>query len=151
VKADEGVEQKQLGLKFSDSVGEGGSVIGQVEPEVGGGNHLDVELGEPCVTGLADAIETDANESGRVFGGEEEDASGFGDGESFEAGGTGGQGDRHVENQETFSGLGFAADDAHGLLGPKALDEPARGIAGQGVEGVGRLNGQAHSLALSGM
>lgn len=151
VKADEGVEQEELGLKFSDGVGEGGSVIGQVEPEVGGGNHLDIELGEASVTGLTDTIETAANEGGRVFGGEEEYASGAGDGESSEASRAGSDSDRHVENEETFSGLGFAADDAHGLLGPKPLDEPARGIGGQRVEGVGGLNGQAHSVALSRM
>ena len=48
----------------------------------------------------------------------------------------------HVEGEEGLAALGLAADDAHGLVGPEALDEPVA-LGRHGGEPPGELDGEA--------
>jgi len=62
-------------------------------------------------------------------------------GELPQTGGAGSDADRHVQRQEAFTALGFPAQNADGLLGPKFFDQPLslRTAAG---ELAGALDGQ---------
>jgi hypothetical protein len=86
---------------------------------------VDVEGGEGDLGGQGDADKTLANDVQGVFGGVEQDTARMGDGETAQAGGAGGDGEGEVEGEEGLAALGLPADDADGLIGPEAIDEPA--------------------------
>jgi hypothetical protein len=79
----------------------------------------------PLAGGQRDAVQTLTDDVERVLGGAEEDAAGLGRREVAQAGGAGGDGEGEVQGEEGLAALGFATDDAHGLLGPESVDEPA--------------------------
>ena len=106
-------------------------IAGVIQAEAGGGDDLDVQRGEVDAGGQRDAVQTLADDVERVLGGVEQDAAGLRRREVAQAGGAGGDGEGEVQGEEGLAALGLAADDAHGLFGPEALDEPAalRGTA----------------------
>jgi hypothetical protein len=54
----------------------------------------------------------------------------------------GGDADGQVEGEEAFAALGFAPDDADGLVAPEALDQPGGEAAGVLGQIAGALNGK---------
>ena len=79
----------------------------------------------------------------RVLGGIEQDATGARHREAAQAGGAGGDRNGEVQSQEGFAALGLAADDADGLVGPQAGNQPVlllRAI-GEAMSGLDRQRG----------
>ena len=65
-------------------------------------------------------------------------------GEAAQAGDAGGDRDGDVEGEERLAALGLAADDADGLLGPQAGDQPALLLGALGEAPCGLDRQQAH-------
>src|SRR5208283_1308558 len=110
----------------------------------GRGDDLDVEIGERDAGGLADAIEAASHDVQRILGGIEQDAARSRHREAAQAGDAGGHGHGDVEGEERFAALGLAADDADGLLGPQAGNEPAVLFLALGEAPCGFDRQQAH-------
>jgi hypothetical protein len=104
---------------------ETGAIGIEVETQAGGGDHLDIEIGEIAAGGGADAVEPAPHDMQGILGGVEEDAPGPLHGEAAQAGRAGGDRDGEVECEEGFAAFRLAADDADGFLGPQAVDQPA--------------------------
>jgi hypothetical protein len=96
-----------------------------IQAKAGSGDDLDVQGGEVDAGGQREAVQALADDVERVLGGVEEDAAGLGRREVAQAGGAGGDGEGEVQGEEGLAALGLAADDAHGLVGPEGVDEPA--------------------------
>ena len=139
MQADEGVEDEEPRPAWRWSR-RGGPGRRRIEPERRCGDHLDVEFGDGETGGGADSVEAPTDDVERIFGGVEQDASGPGYGEAAQAGGSGGDGDGQIEGKEGFAAFWLAADDADGLLGPQAGDEPALvdGVIGEAMGGLER-------------
>src|SRR6516164_3859032 len=137
VEADEGIEDEQAWFETSDGLVEAGAVGIEVEAQAGGGDHLDIEIGEIAAGGGADAVEPAPHDMQGILGGIEEDAAWPLHGEAAQAGRAGGDGDGKVEGEEGFAAFRLAADDADGFLGPQGLDQPALFLSPLG-EGMGR-------------
>jgi hypothetical protein len=88
MKADEGIEDEELGLEGLEGVVQGDPVALEIEAEAGCGNDVEVEAGErhpPVLTELGDAV----TELGKgVLGEVDHGGSGGVDLEAAEAGGT---------------------------------------------------------------
>ena len=125
VEADEGIEDEQARFETRDGLVETGAVGIEVEAQSGGGDHLDIEIGEIAAGGGADAVEPAPHDMQGILGGVEEDAPGPLHGEAAQAGRAGGDRDGEVECEEGFAAFRLAADDADGFLGPQAVDQPA--------------------------
>ena len=124
VKPYEGVEDQQRGLECGDGLAQTLAILWQVEQEARGGDYVEGERIEGGVGGRADAFEALADGGQGVLGGKQEHRAAAPDGEVAQARGGGGDTDGDVEGQEAFAALGFAAEDADGLIGPKRFDEP---------------------------
>jgi len=118
VQADERIEDEQAWAERGDGRVEAVAIGGVIEPQRGRSDHLHVEIGERDAGGVADAIETTANEVQGILGGVEQHAPGARDGILAQAGGARCDGDGQVEGEKRLTALGLAADDAHGILGP---------------------------------
>ena len=118
VQAHEGIEDEQPWLQPGNGLVETRAVGGEIEPQAGGGDHLDVERGKADSSSGADALETAADDMERVFGGIEQDATGAAEG---------------------FAAFWLAADDPHSFVGPQPVDEPTLLLGAIG-ETPGRLN-----------
>ena len=140
MEADEGVKDEQARFQTCDGLFEAGAVGIEVEAQTGGGDHLDIELGEIAAGGGADAVEPAPHDMQGILGGVEEDAPGPLHGEAAQAGRAGRDGDGKVECEEGFAALRLAADDADGFLGPQAVDQPALFLCPLG-EGIGGSDG----------
>ena len=125
-------------------VGEAVAIGIEIEAEGGRGDDLDVEIGERDAGGLADAIEAASHDVQRVLGGVEQDAACSRHREAAQAGDAGGDRDGDVEGEERLAAFGLAADDADGLLGPQAGDEPAVLFLALGEAPCGFDRQQAH-------
>ena len=90
---------------------------------------------------MGDTLQSLANDGQGVFGGKEKDFAGARNRELAQAGGAGGNTHRHIQGEEAFAAFGFAAQDADGLVGPKALDQPLDLSSGGGELG-GALDGE---------
>ncbi len=121
----EGIEHEERGAQGVDGGAQAILIGGEIEPETGGSDDLDVEGGEVDPGREGDAVQALAHDVERVFGGVEEDAAGLGGRKAPQAGGPRGDGERDIEREEGLAALGLPADDADGLRGPEALDEPA--------------------------
>jgi len=86
---------------------------------------VDVERGKVELEVRADAFEPRADDVQGVFSGVEKDAAFSRDGKVSQARRAGGDGYGHIEYEEALAALGLASNDADGLVGPQALDEPA--------------------------
>jgi hypothetical protein len=76
MQADGRVEDEQPRLQPGDGLIEACAVGVEIEAQAGGGDHLDVKLGERNVGGGTNAIEAATDDGQRVFDGIEQDASG---------------------------------------------------------------------------
>ena len=76
------------------------------------------------LSGCGDAFQALADDGQRVFGREEQHRCRCGDRELAQAGRAGSDADGQVQGQEAFAALGFAAEDADGLIGPESFDQP---------------------------
>jgi len=139
VQAHEGIEDEQPWLQPGNGLVETRAVGGEIEPQAGGGDHLDVERGKADSSSGADALETAADDMERVFGGIEQDATGAAHREAAQAGDAGRDGNGQIEGEEGFTALGFAADDPDSFVGPQPVDEPTLLLGAIG-ETPGRLN-----------
>src|SRR5208283_5281650 len=118
MQAEERIEDEQPRLQPGDGLVEAGTVGVEIEAQAGGGDHLNVELGESNAGGGTNAFEAATDDVQRVFGGIEQDAAGAAHREAAQAGDAGGDGDRQIEGEEGFAALGLAADDPDGFLRP---------------------------------
>ena len=125
VKADEGVEEKERGPEKLDGSEESFLIELGVEPKRRRGDDMYVELGEVELEVRADAFEPSADDVQSIFGGVEEHGSFPSDGKVSQARRAGSDGDGHVEDEIALAALGLAPDDADGLVGPEAVDEPS--------------------------
>ena len=75
--------------------------------------------------GATEALEPRAHEMQRVLGRIEQHRAAPDGGKAAQARRAARDGDEQVEGEEALAALGLAADDAHGLVGPQILDEPA--------------------------
>lgn len=141
VKPDEGIEEKEPWSEAVHGIDEPFLVEYGVEPQRRRSDDVDVELGESELEMGADAFEPGADDVQGVFGGVEEDSALARDGKVSQARRAGGDGYSHIEDEEALATLGFASDDADGLVGPEALDEPS-GFGRGGVELVSALDRQ---------
>jgi hypothetical protein len=73
-------------LQFGNGVVERPAVGFEIEPHGGGGDHLNVEIGEHDACGAADAFEPPAHDVQGIFGGVEQHAPGVRHGEAAQAG-----------------------------------------------------------------
>jgi hypothetical protein len=144
MQAHKGIEDEQAWLQAGDGVGEAVAIGLEVEAEGGGGDDLDVEIGERDVGGLADAIEAASHDVQRILGGIEQHPSGPRYGEAAQARDAGGHRNGDVEGEERLAALGLAADDADGLLGPQAGNEPAMLLLALGEAPCGLDGQEAH-------
>jgi hypothetical protein len=141
VKPDEGVEEKEPRPEAVNGINEAFLVELGVEPKRRRGDRVDIELGEIELEMGADTFEASADDVQGVFGSVEEDSAFARDGKVSQARRAGGDGDGHIEDEEALATLGFASDDADGLVGPEALDEPSS-FGRSGVELVSALDRQ---------
>ena len=125
MQPDEGIEDEEPRFQAGDGFCQAAAIGLEIEAETGGGDHLQVEVGEIDAGGGTNSVEATANDVQGVLGGIEEDAAGLGDGEAAQAGRAGGDGDGQVEGKEGFAALRFTADVADGFLGPQCGDQPA--------------------------
>lgn len=146
MQAHEGVEDEEGGLERRHGGGQALLIGGEVQPQAGCGDHLDVEVGEGDAGGTPDALEPGADDRERILGGEEEDTAGADDGEAAQTRHAGGDGDGHVEGEQRFAAFRFAPDDPDRLVAPEAVDEPAAGL-GVRRQRVGGLHGQERHRA----
>ena len=147
MQAHERIEDEQARLQARDGLGEAAAVGLHVETDGGRGDDEDVEIGERDAGGLADAVEAAAHDVERILGGKEQHAARARHAEAAQAWDAGGNGHGDVEGEERLAALGLAADDADGLLGPQAGDEPAMLLAAL-LEAPGRLDGQQRHRAV---
>jgi len=144
MQAHERIEHEQARFQPGDGLFQASAVSLEIEAQAGGGDHLDVELGEADAGGGADAIDPAADDMERVFGGIEQDATRACHREAAQAGDARGDGDGQIEGQKRFTAFWLAADDPDGLFGPQPIDEPALLLGAVG-EAPGRLDRkQAH-------
>jgi hypothetical protein len=141
VTEDRGVEEKEPRPEAVNGINEAFLVELGVEPKRRRGDRVDIELGEIELEMGADAFEASADDVQGVFGSVEEDSAFARDGKVSQARRAGGDGDGHIEDEEALATLGFASDDADGLVGPEALDEPSS-FGRSGVELVSALDRQ---------
>jgi hypothetical protein len=125
VKPDEGVEEKEPRPEAVNGIDEAFLVQLGVEPQRRRSDHVDIEFCKNELEMGADAFEPGADDVQGVFGGVEEDPALARDRKMSQARRAGGDGDGHIEDEETLATLGLASDDADGLVGPEALDEPS--------------------------
>ena len=125
VQADERIEDEQDAAGAAGRCGSGAARSSAVSRRSAGavmtshGQRVKGHLG-----GGADALQALAHHGQGVFGGEEQHRAGAAHGELAQAGGAGGDADGQIQGQEAFAALGFAAQDADGLVGPEAFDQP---------------------------
>ena len=129
------------GCELGDGALERRAIGGQIQPQRGRGDDLQVEIGEPTAGGGADALESIAHDVQGILGGVEQYPTRLRHGEVAQARGAGGDRDGELEGEEALAALGLAADDADGLLGPQPGDEPAL-LVGLRREPPGRLDRQ---------
>ena len=144
VETHERIEDEQARLQSGDGLGEVAAVGIQIEPDGGGGDDLDVEIGQRHTGCCRDAFEASAHDVQGVLGGEQQDATGSRHGEAAQTWDAGGDRDGEVQRQERLAALWLAADDADRLLGPQAGDQPSLflGALGETIRGFDRK--QAH-------
>jgi hypothetical protein len=125
MQAHKRIEHKQARPQLGDCRVEARAICLEIEPQGGGGDHLNVEIGERDACGGANAFEPLAHDVERVLGGVEQDASGARHHEAAQAGGAGCDRDGDVEGKEGFAAFWLTADDSDRLFGPQRGDEPA--------------------------
>src|ERR1700730_5953850 len=136
----ERIEDKEARLQFGDGLIEAPAVGLEIEPHGGGGDDLDIEIGDAEARGDTDAIEPLAHDVERILGGVEQNTPGAWHGEAPQARNAGRDRDSKVEGEEGFAAFGLAADEADRLLGPQGVDEPALfpGAIGEAPGGLDR-------------
>jgi hypothetical protein len=144
VEAHEGIEDEQARLQSRHGVREAIAIGIEIEAQGGCGDDLDVEIGERDAGSLADALEAASHDMQCILGGIEQHAARSRHRKAAQARDAGG--DRHgdVEGEERLAAFGFAADDANGLLGPQAGNEPAVLVLALGEAPCGLDRQQGH-------
>lgn len=137
METDQGIEHEQAGTTLRDGPFQTPAVGGQVQAQARGGDDIDREGGEVDAGGGTDAEQALADDGVGVLGGKEEHRAGKDGAEPAEAEGSGGDADGQVEGEEAFAALGFAPEDADGLVAPEILDEPG----GEATVVLGKLAG----------
>ena len=105
----ERIEHEQARRELGDGLVEVFAVGRKIEPHGGGGDHLDVEVGERDGGG-ADGIESPAHDVQRILGGIEQNPSGARDLEAAQAWRAGRDRDGEIEGEEGFAAFGLAAE-----------------------------------------
>jgi len=147
VEADEGVEDEQDRLVVLDGVPKALAICRCIQAQGGSGNHLDREGFKGDLGGGGDAGQALTHDGQGVFGWEEQHGAGAADGEVAQARGAGGDAHGDIQSQEALTAFGFAAEDADGLVGPEALDQPL-GLGTGASQLTGTLDGKfgVHAL-----
>ncbi len=101
------------------------AVRGQIEPQRGRSDDVNIEVTQADPGGGADALQATAHDVQGVFGGVEQDASGLWHGEAAQARRARRDRDSQVQGQEGFATLRLPADDADGIGRPQIGDQPA--------------------------
>ncbi len=125
VQAHERIEDQQAWLQVRDGLLEAGAVGCLVEAHGGGGDDVNIQILQITGGRGADALEPAAHDMQGILGGVEQDPARPGHGEAAQAGGARGDRNGQVQGKEGLAAFGFPPDDADGLLGPQAGDEPA--------------------------
>jgi len=118
VHADEGVEEKESRTDRAKCGVEAEEVVVEVEAERRRGDDEEVEVVEVDFALTTDGCDAGAHVGEGVLGEIDEGGSGACDVEASEAGGCGRDGDGHVESEPARTALGWAADEADGLVAP---------------------------------
>jgi hypothetical protein len=138
VEPDERIEDEKPWLQSVHGVGEALYIVPDIESQARSRDHLYVELFDRDASRAADPLEAATNDVEGVFGGEEQDPAGSGDGEAPEARRARSDSDGQVEGEETLAHFGLASNNSDGLLAPESLDKPAV-FFGLRREAMGRL------------
>jgi hypothetical protein len=150
MEPNEGIEDQQDRLEGLDRVGQALAIGGGVQAQCGGGDDFHGQRFEADLRRLADPLQPLAHHRQGVFGREEQNLSGALNGKTAQARRAGGDADGDIQSQETFAAFGFAAQNAHRLLGPEVFDQPV-GLRSDSIELAGALDGEQVHGFLEGL
>ena len=125
MKSHQRIEQQESGPQPLGRFQEPRAVRIAVQPQRGGGDHVDFDPGqiEPAMAGHARHPLADHRQG--ILGQVDQDRPGPRDRILAQAGRAGGHAQGHVQPQPGFGALRRAADHAHRRFAPKLLDQPA--------------------------
>ena len=141
MKTDQRIEDQEDGTKIFHGVGEALAISWCIQAERVRGDDFYGQGLEGYARSLGDPCQSLANHSHRILGGKEQHAACPPNRELTQAGSARSDTDSDIQGQEAFATFGFPAQNADGLVGPEALDQPLHLSAGGG-ELAGALHGE---------
>jgi hypothetical protein len=128
VQADEGIQDKELGLDRRHCGSQAFPILREIKKESRGRDHIEGEVLQPGLGSGTDTFKPLAYHAQRILGGVDQHRPGAPDGEPAQTVFSGSDANREIQCQETLAAFGFAAQDPHRLLAPEAFHKP-RGFA----------------------
>ena len=151
MQPDERIQDEQSRLELLDGLREALAVGRGVKSERGRGDDIHGQRVERHAGAGAEAGQAGADHGQRIFGREKQCRAGARHRELAQTRRAGGHADGQIQSEEGFAALGFAAQDAHGLLGPEVFDQPAGEGGGVGRQLAGALNREGVHDFLAGL
>jgi hypothetical protein len=139
MQTDQGIQDEQDGLVLLDGLSQALPVSGGVQSQGGCGDDFDGQCFKIHLSSASDPLEALTHHREGVFGWKDQHFAGAANWELAQTGCAGSHADGYIQGEKAFAAFGFAAKDANGLIGPKALDQPLSLRAG-----AGKLTGPLH-------